>query len=313
MSAEPFNFPPVGEEESGQKLLRFLERRLNLPSNLLHRWIRTGQIRLNGKRCKPFARVSAGDVARLPPFAGELVNQTLAEDAPSAPLPPLIGEKNGILAFCKPAGLPVQPGTDHDDALSARLAAHYSDRPFKPAPCHRLDRDTSGVVLVGATYEALRSVQDALAAGEIRKEYLAWVEGDWPRADARLLRDFLRRENRDGQTLTRIVAEDAPYAREAVALVEPLERRGGKTLLRVRLLTGRTHQIRAQLAARGYPVCGDGKYGKPGVLRLHALRVVLPDGQEFVCPPPWEDEWEPNELPPPLDDDAASPARIPIF
>ena len=303
------SFPPVEEAESGQKLLRFLERRLSLPSNLLHRWIRTGQIRVNGGRSKPFARVEAGDVVRLPPFAEELANEAREASPPieALPLPPLIGEWKGLLAYDKPRGLPAQPGAGHDDSLSSRLAANCADGAFRPAPCHRLDRDTTGVILVGATFEALRSAQEALAAGKIHKEYLAWVDGDWPHEGVRRLRGFLRKETRDNVTKTRVVPAGAPYSREAVCYVRPLLRRGGRSLLQIRLATGRGHQIRAQLAACGYPVSGDGKYGKPGEMRLHSARVILPDGHEFSCAPDWPAPWGTAELPPPLLDSLLPP------
>lgn len=301
MSDELFEFPPVEEAESGQKLLRFLERRLSLPSNLLHRWIRTGQIRRNGKRCKPFERVAVGDIVRLPPFAARLSEQSLEDDSSAAPdLPPLIGEIDGLRAYFKPAGLPVQPGSDHEDSLSARLVARFPELRFKPTPCHRLDKDTSGAILVACSYEALRRAQEALASGAARKEYLAWVEGEWPCDEPRLLRHFLRKETRENMTKMRAYKNPVPYSKESLCVVRPLRRSNKKTLLQIWLRTGRSHQIRAQLAAVGFPVVGDEKYGKPGVLKLHSMRIALPGGGEFVCSPDWDGELGVEELPPPI-------------
>ena len=155
----------VDPREGGQKLLQFLQRRLDLPPSLLHRWIRTGQVRINGGRAKPFGLVAAGDSVRLPPFALGMSRRSKATGGQASPeqgheprpraqaLPPAPRplQKDGDLwVFCKPAGLPTHPGTGHEDSLSSRLAAGAGDAPFKPTPVHRLDKDTSGILLVAA-------------------------------------------------------------------------------------------------------------------------------------------------------------------
>lgn len=301
----PRVFAPADETESGQKLLQFLERRLGLPQALLHRWIRTGQIRLNGARCKPFQRVSAGDCVRLPPFADKLSAQANAPEeqfSEAPPLPKVVGEYNGVRAYAKPAGLPTQSGTDHADSLTSRLALRYANQFYKPVACHRLDRDTSGLLLVGMTHDALRRVQNQFKNGEIHKEYLAWVKGEWPWRTPRLIRHFLRREGERGNIKTRVVSEKIPFAKEALALVAPAKVAAGSSLLQIRLLTGRRHQIRAQLTALGYPLIGDDKYGKDHseAMRLHAFRIILPEGAEFSLPPDWPAELAPETLPAPL-------------
>lgn len=313
----PLSASPVSEKESGQKLLRLLERRLGLPEALLHRWIRTGQIRLNGKRCKPFDRVGTGDILRLPPFAGAMAAEVSdAKDGQGndygekdafcreASLP-FLESWHGILAIYKPAGLPVQPGTGHEDSVSARLASQNNF--FNPAPAHRLDRDTSGVLLAGESYEALRYLQDSFREGKIHKEYLAWVHGRWDWSDV-LLKHYLRREKSEGKTKTRVYPQPVPYSREALSLVHCLTATDERSLLQIRLLTGRTHQIRAQLAYCGHPVVGDVKYGLSGpfsFLYLHAMRIILPDGHEFSCMPDWNGSFAIFQLPPPLPDNLA--------
>ncbi len=319
-------FPRVGRAESGQKLLQFLQRRLNLPPALLHRWIRTGQARLNGCRAKPFARVALGDTVRVPPFALTLAAQagargqdgaaasppgtaapaaTEAADAP--PLPPLVGVFGDIWAFNKPAGLPTHPGTGHEDSLSARLAAHAPGAAFPPTPAHRLDRETSGILLVAATHDALRELQRQFRERLPAKEYVAWVGGRWPWPGPRLLRDHVRKAGAPGAERMRPCAP-GPDAREAVCIVRPLVTGARASLVQVRLITGRTHQIRVQLAALGHPVLGDAKYGRgrrdgcPG-MRLHALRVSLPDGHTAACLPDWPGAHALAVMPDPLPDD----------
>lgn len=297
---------PVKENEGGQKLLRFLERRLKLPASLLHRWIRTGQIRVNGSRRKPFDRVSAGDLVRLPPFAismaGDMAETSGGRDNDADGYIEILDIWNDIWAVNKPAGLPAQSGTGHDDSVAARLAAKGGDDFFKPAPAHRLDRDTSGALLAGASFEALKNLQEEFRDGKIHKEYLAWVKGKWPYEKLALLQNYLRKEKENEKAAMRILPGPAPYAKEALTLVQPLITGEGKSLLHVRILTGVTHQIRAQLAAAGHPVLGDGKYGgaADGPLRLHSYRIILPDGHEFSAAPPWREGFALEAAPPPI-------------
>ena len=336
--------PMVQETESGQKLLQFLQRRLNLPPTLLHRWVRTGQVRINGSRCKPFARVQTGDIVRLPPFAFKMAEESAATAEPqetsafesatrkvgSPPLPPMIGTDGYLWAFNKPADLPTHPGTGHDDSLSSRLAVYFADAPFKPVPVHRLDKETSGVLLVAASYEALAKAQEALRSGTMSKEYVVWVQGAWPFAETQLLRHFLRKDSAQGYEKVRPAAPGEDDSREALCLVRPLRVGTRQSLLLVRLLTGRTHQIRVQLAAMGHPVVGDSKYGTaprrhvprgasslPAPARmgdtdkakllpseglmLHALRITMPCGRIFSCLPAWAGEHALEQMPDPME------------
>ena len=314
-------FPPVDRAESGQKLLQFLQRRLNLPPALLHRWVRTGQVRLNGRRAKPFARVSEGDLVRLPPFAGALAAQAgapghgVSRVSPALPLPPLVAKLGDILAFHKPAGLPTHPGTGHADSLSSRLRAHAPGAAFVPTPAHRLDRDTSGILLVAATHDALRELQQAFRERRVAKEYVAWVEGAWPHAAPRLLRSHLRKEGAPGAERVHASADGETAgtgSREALSIVRPLRTGPDASLVQVRLLTGRTHQIRVQLAELGHPVLGDAKYGRGRrescpALCLHALRVTLPDGRTAECLPDWTGPYALAAPPAPMPAEAAGP------
>lgn len=301
---------PVTEEESGQKLLRFLERRLQLPASLLHRWIRTGQIRINGARCKPFDRVQIGDIVRLPPFARSMAEEAKeperrdrTAEARSSGEVEIVENWNDILVINKPAGLPVQMGSGHEDSVNIRLEQLHGNDFYKPSAAHRLDRDTSGLLLAGATFEAQKALQENFHQGNIHKEYLAWVNGNWKKSGLTLLRNFLRKEKIDGRTRMHVLQANAPYAREALSIVRPLETGKDRSLLQVRILTGVTHQIRAQLASFGFPVLGDGKYGKAERetgLRLHAFRIILPSGHAFFLNPPWEGSFEVKELPGPI-------------
>ena len=278
----------VSEAEAGQKLLQFLARRLGLSQNMLHRWIRTGQVRRNAMRAKAFDRVLAGELVRVPPFALRMA-ATVPSAALAPPLPELVASLPDLLVFNKPSGLPVQPGSGHTDSLSSRLAVHFAEASFRPTPAHRLDKDSSGLVLVATSYERLRALHEAFAGRRVGKEYLAWVEAVWPHSSSCLLEDFVAKGGAPGHERMR-----AGQGRQALCAVQRLYADGDKSLVHIQLVTGRTHQIRLQLAERGHPLCGDLKYGaRPCATGffLHAFRLNLPEGT-FVCEPPWTGEWQ---------------------
>ena len=297
----------VHPAEAGIKLLDFLARHLGetVPTAQLHRWVRTGQVRINGGRAKPFARLAAEDAVRLPPFAAPLVTghtapvPPLAAGQPIGPGLTLLAVTNSFLVLDKAPGLPSQPGSGHADSVSQRLANFFAGSPYIPAPAHRLDKETSGLLLAGRTHEAQRALHELLG-GEHKdralvKEYLAWVAGSWPHESPLVLEDFLEKYTeeagpRQGKEQMRVAHNGK--GQKALATVMPCHVPSpppGASLLLVRLHTGRTHQIRVQLASRGFALYGDRKYGGPQAphLLLHACRLALPDGQEFQSLPSW--------------------------
>ena len=165
------------------------------------------------------------------------------------------------------------------DSVCARLEAQFGNLPFRPVPAHRLDRDTSGILLCGASYEALAGLQGALRNHQTHKEYLAWVEGRFETSQllvGRIAKAWTKGTRKmqlsaQGQTL--------PCAWRA-----RWTSNNDASLVQLRLLTGRTHQIRAQMAAIGHPVLGDVKYGaqkRSGGMLLHAFRVILPGRRDI--------------------------------
>ena len=284
----------VADAEGGQKLLQYLNRRLDgaVPQAALQKFIRTGQVRIDGRRCKPFDRVAAGQTVRMPPYEitelhNEAPRQRPADDTPRLDI---LHEDDDLLVIVKPAGLPVHPGSGHPFALTTILHARYKDAPFRPTPAHRLDRDTTGVLLVAKSYRMLRAIHEAITTGAARKDYLAWVWGTWTLGEVNewvTLRDRLAKEGDPGRQRVEV----AQQGKEAVCKVRLLGLMPTASLLEIRLETGRTQQIRAQLAAREYPIVGDAKYGGgPPPMRLHAWRVTLPEAA-FCAPPDWEAPW----------------------
>ena len=308
----------VSGAEAGQKLVQYLGRVLgkDVPGSVFMRWIRTGQIRVDGKRAKPFDRLEEGQSVRLPPFAEVPPERAMAAGAAasggasrsSSPTEvdgatssagaaalalPVLAETENWLVIAKPAGLPVHPGSGWSDSVQTKLGAAYAGSPFIPTIAHRLDRDTSGVLLAAKTHRALTAAHEAFQRGEAKKEYLCWVRGQWTLSalgQPLELTDLLGKSGPEGQEKMTV-----GQGKEARLAATPLRIEPGRTLLRVRLFTGRTHQIRAQLSSRGHAIVGDAKYGggQPP-LYLHAWRLSLGENT-FTCPPPWTDKWAANE------------------
>ncbi|WP_272701459.1 pseudouridine synthase [Desulfovibrio sp. Fe33] len=278
----------VTQAESGQKLLQFLERRLtgDVPRSAIQKWIRTGQVRVDKGRKKPFDRIEAGQTVRIPPYSpGE--GKTVSEAGSLV----IAYEDDEVLAVAKPAGLAAHGGDGVEDSVTARLRAMFRDADFMPTLAHRLDRDTSGLLLAAKSYGTLRELNDLFASGGVAKVYLAWVDGRWCEPDGALLEDVMEKSGAPGKERVR-----TGTGKTALARVAGLSVSKDRSLLAVRLLTGRTHQIRVQLASRGYPVVGDRKYGQSKSrtsMRLHCYAMRAGE-RTLSLKPAWSGGWEPD-------------------
>ena len=270
----------VGPEENGRKLLSFLEARLgSLPAGLLMRIVRTGQVRIDGRRCKPFDRVAAGQKVRIPPVRVERAERA----APPLQGIEIVHEDGDMLVVLKPAGLPVHPGTGWTDSVHDRLKARHPEQVFTPVPVHRLDRDTSGLLLCAKTHDFLRAMHAAWPT--VTKGYLCWVEGVWEQGGWRtIVSDLAKIDTEDGEKVV------SGQGRQAVSHVRRISACSGRSLLLVVLGTGRTHQIRVQLADQGHPIVGDPKYGRGGRLLLHATAISWP-GHAYFALPRWDGDF----------------------
>eukprot|EP01022_Parablepharisma_sp_SALTPOND_P033942 TRINITY_DN90030_c0_g1_i1.p1 TRINITY_DN90030_c0_g1~~TRINITY_DN90030_c0_g1_i1.p1 ORF type:complete len:296 (-),score=30.07 TRINITY_DN90030_c0_g1_i1:373-1260(-) len=283
----PASFVTVSRAESGQKLVRFLERRVggDIPRTAIMRWIRKGDVRVDKGRKKPFDIVCEGQVVRIPPH-----KSAPADQQPAKNLPPLeiLFENEDIVALNKPGGLPSQGGSGHDDSVVDRLKSMYTQKTFIPAPAHRLDGDPSGVILCGKSHRGLNSLSEAFRERRADKYYLAEVLGRFEEEGWMVLEDCIHKKGGAGNA--RMATGEG---KQALALAHCVHS-GEKSLLLIKLLTGRTHQIRVQLASRGFPIIGDAKYGRKSsdsIMRLHCWRIDV-DGLSVTSLPDWGGRYE---------------------
>jgi 23S rRNA pseudouridine955/2504/2580 synthase len=271
-------FLTVGEESAGQRLDNFLIRVLKgVPKTHVYRIIRSGEVRLNKGRASADTRVALGDVVRLPPVRVSGAAAARAEK-PAPPREfPILFEDEHLVAIDKPAGVAVHGGSGVSFGVIEQLRQARPGAKFLEL-VHRLDRETSGILLVAKKRSALTKLQDQFRERETGKTYLALVAGAWP-ANKKVIDQPLHKYlQADGERRVRVVAKDDPDGMRAITLVRIAEKlplplplplaeegggegAGGFSLLEVTIKTGRTHQIRVHLASAGHPIAGDDKYG----------------------------------------------------
>jgi 23S rRNA pseudouridine955/2504/2580 synthase len=238
---------------------------------------------VNKGRVSADTRIETGDVVRLPPVRiSEKVAEKAARPAPGREFPLLL-EDDALMAIDKPSGVAVHGGSGVSFGVIEQLR---QARPLAKLLelVHRLDRETSGILLVAKKRSALKHLQDQFRERETGKTYLALVQGSWPEKlkviDSALHKFLLP----DGERRVKVTTNEDPDGMRSITLVKVAERLVGCTLLEVTIKTGRTHQIRVHLASQGHPIAGDDKYGdfewnkvlqKQGLKRmfLHAWRL----------------------------------------
>lgn len=291
----------IDEGNDGQRLDNFLLSQLKgVPRSWVYRVMRRGEVRVNKGRCKPSQRVRTGDVVRIPPVR---VSERTAGEPPRAlrerVSQSVLYEDEQLLVLDKPSGIAVHGGSGLSFGVIEALRAERPNAPYLEL-AHRLDRDTSGCLMLAKKRSALVRLQELQRAGKIEKRYQALLagrvrKGGW-RADLPLRKNTLK----SGERVVRI----DPEGKAALTLFRVLRRFGDATLVEAQLETGRTHQIRVHAAANGTPILGDAKYGdedgnrhfrKLGLKRLflHAaeLRFAWPNvrgGLQIDAPLPPE-------------------------
>jgi 23S rRNA pseudouridine955/2504/2580 synthase len=281
----------VGENHDGQRLDNFLLGRLKgVPRTWVYRVLRKGEVRVNKGRSKPAYRLKAGDVVRIPPVRRvEKIGGPPAQGLISRMHGSVLYEDDAILVVNKPSGLAVHGGSGVSHGVIEALRAARPDAPFLEL-VHRLDRDTSGCLMLAKRRSSLTALQELQRNGKIEKRYLALLHGriragSW-RTDLPLRKNTLK----SGE---RVVTVD-PEGKAAATRFRVLRRFAEASLVEAVLETGRTHQIRVHAAANGTPILGDLKYGDAGANRkfrdlglrrlfLHAASLRMPWPKESGC------------------------------
>ncbi len=319
-------FVTVDENSDGQRLDNFLIRQLKgVPKTHVYRIIRSGEVRVNKGRASADTRIAEGDIIRLPPvrvsermaekteaMANEAAKYALTNSLEKATDGrkisktsilkdfPILLEDDHVLAISKPAGVAVHGGSGISFGVIEQLRMARPQAKFLEL-VHRLDRETSGILLVAKKRSALTNLQNQFRERETGKTYLALVVGAWP-ANKKVLDKPLHKYllptkdgtnmGKEGERRVKVTTKDDPEGMKSVTLVKIRQAFAGFTLLEVTIKTGRTHQIRVHLASEGHPIAGDDKYGdfelnkalqkpsktNPAALKrmfLHAWRLQL--------------------------------------
>lgn len=263
----------IGSNDAGQRLDRFLAKAVPLlPASLAQKYIRLKRIKCNGKRIDRDTRLNAGDVLQLY-INDEFFDKPRQDNAyltVAAPKLNIVYEDENILLVDKRPGLAVHPhdGAEYGRTLIDHIQSYLyqkrewrprEENAFTPALCNRIDRNTGGIVIAAKTAEALRVMNQKVKDRELDKRYLAIVEGT-PKPAQGSLKGYLFKDAKKNRVF--VTDTPQPGSKTCQTNYRVLASREGLSLVECELITGRTHQIRAQFAHAGHPLLGDGKYGK---------------------------------------------------
>ena len=277
-------FITITAANEGQRIDNFLMKEYKfLPKTAIYKLLRKGEIRVDKKRIKPVKKLAIGEVVRVAPIRDipettepKLASQGLLDRIKRS----VILEDDDIIIIDKPSGIAVHGGTDNTHGVIEIFRQLRTDIDFLEL-AHRIDKETSGLLLLAKNRVTLLDLHESFKTGEINKQYQTLVLGEWHGGERKIVNQLAR--SKSGMQNMQVVDDDT--GKQAESLFSPLEQFKGHSLLSVRLMTGRMHQIRTQLADLELPIAGDGKYGdfaanrefsrKTGLKRLflHAYRV----------------------------------------
>lgn len=281
-------FVEVTDAHAGQRIDNFLLGQLKgVPKSRVYRIVRKGEVRVNKGRVKVEYRLNVGDVVRIPPIRMApakkplSVSNSLSDHLNSA----LLYEDDALLVINKPSGLAVHGGSGISQGLIEALRVMRPDEKFLEL-VHRLDRDTSGAIMIAKKRSMLRHLHEQLRMGGIDKRYLALVNGRWPNRRKSVNAPLLKNTLQSGERMVHV----SPEGKKSLTEFSILERYEKATLVEAKPITGRTHQIRVHALHVGHPLLGDPKYGNAEADRLfksrglnrlflhaHSLRLPMPN------------------------------------
>ena len=265
-----------------------------MPTTHVYRILRSGEVRLNGARAQAQSRLGGGDPVRVPPI------RVAQRDGPAAvphqgPELPVLFEDASLLVVDKPAGWAVHGGSGVQWGVLEWLRQHHEAGQALEL-VHRLDRETSGVLVLAKKRQALQRLQAAFRARSVQKRYVALSHGHWPRAQQVVDVALLKTHSADGQRVVRAVGPETEGAQRSISVVSRIKnftlREDKVCLLGVNIKTGRTHQIRVHLAHAGHPIAGDDRYGLKGFnqrLEAMGLRRMFLHAQQLTVVHPSHD------------------------
>lgn len=292
------SFYTVSEEQAGQRLDNFLIKYLKgVPKSRIYRLVRKGEVRINKGRARADSRIVDGDILRIAPIR---VAEARDNGEPGAGLrrylnEHILFEDEGLLIINKPSGLAVHGGSGIAHGVIEALRAERPGEPFLEL-VHRLDRDTSGCLMLAKKRAVLLALQQSLIRNRINKSYQALVKNVWPRGKQTINAPLLKNQLSSGERVVRVDGR----GKQSITHFEIAQRFKNSTLLNIKLETGRTHQIRVHCQFAGHPLAGDVKYGDQSYndeLRLKGLNRLFLHACSLRFEHPLSDEWVEVEAP----------------
>ena len=289
----------IRDNEAGQRFDKYLSKLLrNAPKSFFYKMLRKKNITLNGKKATGNEKLEAGDQVKLF-LSDETFDQFSQQDKAARAVTTLdvLYEDADVLLINKPAGMLSQPDDTKEPSMVEYVIGYLLEKgelteedlwTFRPSVCNRLDKNTSGIIAAGKSLVGLQELSELFHDRTVHKEYLCIVKGVLH--EKKHIKGYLYKDTK--QNKVAIYKQKQKEAQPIETVYEPLEDNGEVTLLKVGLITGRTHQIRAHLASEGHPLAGDTKYGQDAFNRryrekyqlkhqlLHAFRLSFPDGME---------------------------------